>query len=218
MIQFNLLPDVKKEYIKTQRVKRLVINSSIIASAAALAIFLILGSSVYVVQRKSINDLTADIKSNTKTLADIPNITDALTVQSQLNSLSSLHAQKPAASRLFVFLTQVPSQASISNLQVDFTQYSAVVTGNAPNLDVVNTYIDALKFTTYTLAGQASSQRAFSTVVLSSFTRSASTATYSISFNFDPTIFDNANAVTLSVGGLPQMNAQQPSIIFKKGG
>jgi Tfp pilus assembly protein PilN len=218
MIQFNLLPDVKKEYIKTQRIKRLVINSSLIASVAAVSIFLVLASSVYVVQRKNIHDLSADIKTSSRTFEITPDISDTLTVQSQLNSLSKLHEQKPTSSRLFNFLTIVtPDKVTISDVKIDFTQSNITMTGNTPGLDVVNTFVDNLKFTTYTLQGQASAQKAFSTVVLSSFSRSATSATYTVTFNFDPVIFNNANAVTLNVGGQTQSNSQQPSIIFKKG-
>ena len=222
MIQFNLLPDIKKEYIKTQRIKRLVMNASFIASAAALAIFLILASSVYVVQKKSIHDLKNDIDSNTNTFKNIPNISDALTVQSQLGSLSTLHAQKPSASRLFSYLTTLtPNNATISNLKIDFTANTLTIDGNAPGFDVVNTFVDILKFTTYSVQGgtntPATPPHAFSSVVVSTFSRGAASATYEISCSFDPLIFNNANVVTLKVGGNQQQDTQQPSIIFKQG-
>jgi hypothetical protein len=218
MIQFNLLPDVKQEYIKTQHIKRLVIGVSFIAGAASLFIFLLLLSAVYVVQRKNIHDLNNDIQTNSKTLENTPHIADIVTVQSQLNALSSLNAQKPTASRLFGFLAKVtPKQATISDLKIDYTQNTIAMSGNASGLAIVNTFVDALKFTTYTLKGQASTQNAFSTVVLAGFSRSAKSATYLITFNFDPAIFNNAHAVDLNVGAQPQAAAQQPSIIFKKG-
>jgi len=217
MIQFNLLPDVKQEYIKTQRIKRLVIGISLIAGAASLFVFLVLLSSVYVVQRKNINDLTSDIHQDSKTFADMPNIADILTVQTQLNSLSALNAQKPAASRLFSYLTKLtPNQATISDIKVDYALNTIAINGNAPALDVVNTFVDGLKFTTYSVQGQAGSKDAFSTVVLSGFSRNAKSATYSITLSFDPAIFNNANNITLTVGGQAQASAQQPSIIFKK--
>jgi Tfp pilus assembly protein PilN len=216
MIQFNLLPEVKQEYIRTQRTKRLVIGVSFIVGATALSIFLVLIFSVYVVQKKSIHDLSNDIQANSKMLKDTPNIADILTVQNQLNSLSSLNTQKPSTSRVFGFLSQLtPVQATISDLKVDFSQNTMTVNGNAPSLDVVNTFIDGLKFTTYTTVGGSGSKSAFSTVVLANFSRSATSATYSITLNFDPGLFNNANNVTLTVGKQP--SAQQPSVIFKKG-
>lgn len=51
MIQFNLLPDVKIAYIKAQRQKRIVIFASIVASAAATALFVLLFSYANLVQK-----------------------------------------------------------------------------------------------------------------------------------------------------------------------
>lgn len=218
MIQFNLLPDVKQQYIRSQAIKRLVVTISFIAGVAALAILLLALSSVYIVQKKSIHDLGTIIRAKSASLKNTQNITEILTVQGQLNTLSTLHQQEPAASRLFGFLSQLtPTQATISDLKVDYTQNTMTISGNAPGLDVVNTFIDGLKFTTYTVQGSTTPQSAFSTVVLASFSRNAKSATYTITFGFDPTIFNNANAVTLSVGGQAQAAANLPSIIFKKG-
>lgn len=217
MIQFNLLPDVKQQYIKTQRTKRVVIGVSFIASAAVLFIFLVLIATVYGVQKKTIHDLNANIQTNNNTLQHTPNVADILTVQSQLNSLPALNAQKPTASRLFGFLSQLtPQQATISDLKIDYTQNAVTISGNAPSLDVVNTFVDGLKFTTYSLQGQPGTKAAFSTIVLAGFSRNSQSATYSITFNFDPIIFNNADTVILSVGGQTQASSQQPSIIFKK--
>lgn len=217
MIQFNLLPDVKQEYIKAEAMKRLVISVSFIASAASVSVLLLALFSVYIVQKKSINDLNNDIKTNSATLQNTSNISDILTVQSQLNSLSSLHQQKPVASRLFTYLSQLtPKQATISDLRIDYSLNTLTINGNAPSLDVVNTFVDGLKFTTYTTKDVSTQQNAFSTVVLASFSRSAKSATYSITLDFDPAIFNVANDVTLKVGG--QASTQQPSIIFKKEG
>lgn len=218
MIQLNLLPDIKQEFIRTQRVKSLMLAVSLTATAVALGLLALSASAVYLVQRKVISDLNANIKSSSATLSSSPNVSDILTVQSQLDSLSTLNRQKPVASRIFGFLSRLtPQQATISDLRLDYTQDSMTISGNAPSLDVVNAFVDGLKFTNYTLKGSSNSQAAFSTVVLSSFSRNDKSATYSITLNFDPTIFDNANDITLSVGNNSQPT-QQPSIIFKKEG
>lgn len=218
MIQLNLLPDVKQEYIKTQRVKSLVMMVSFTASAVALGILIVMTSTVYLVQRKVISDLSSSIKSSSSTLRGLPNVSDILTVQSQLNSLSTLNGQKPATSRIFGFLSQLtPQQATISDLRIDYVQNAMTISGNAPSLDVVNAFVDGLKFTNYTVKGSNDPKPAFSTVVLASFSRNSKSATYSITLNFDPSIFNNANDVTLTVGSSSQP-AQLPSIIFKKEG
>jgi len=95
MIQFNLLPDVKQAYIKSEHTKRLVIGISAIVSTVALVIFVILVGTVYVVQKKSISDLNSNIQTNSTSLKDTANLTKILTVQSQLNSLATLDSQSP---------------------------------------------------------------------------------------------------------------------------
>ncbi len=216
MIQLNLLPSVKQEFMKAQHTKHVVLTASIVASVVALSVLLIAGSAVYLVQKKVIADLTSNIQSGSDALKNTPHISDILTVQSQLDSLSALNAQKPVTSRVFGYLAQLtPTQATISDLRVDYGLNTIVISGNAPSLDVVNTFVDSLKFTSYSVKGTNGSKPAFSTVVLASFSRTASSATYSVSMNFDPAIFNTADDATLTVG-TPNSPTQQPSIIFKK--
>jgi hypothetical protein len=81
--------------------------------------------------------------------------------------------------------------------------------GTAPSLDVVSTYTDTLKATKYS-SGTDQPQKAFSDVVLSSFGRDDKGATFSITFSFDPPIFDTKNDVKLTVPN--NTDANQSSI------
>src|SRR4051794_9960581 len=103
MIQLNLLPDVKLEYIKAQRSRRLVITTSLLISAGAI-ILLVLLFSVSSLQKKHISDLSKSISKQTTELQQKPQINKILTVQNQLGSLTALHAAKPAAARLVDYL------------------------------------------------------------------------------------------------------------------
>lgn len=217
MIQFNLLPDVKLEYIKTQRTKHVVVVVSLLASAVSLVIFMLLILTVDVWQHKTLNDLSSDIKKTSSQLKSTPDLNKILTVQSQLGSLSTLHSQKPAAQRLFGYLAQVtPDKATISDMTADFTQNTLSIAGKAPSLDVVNTFTDGLKFTRYQVKGSDDKPNAFSNVVLSSFGRSEEGAIYTITLNFDPTIFSNAISVTLDVPNIVTTRSvvEQPSVLF----
>lgn len=217
MIQFNLLPDVKQEYIRAERMKRLMVSVSFVASTAAIVLLVVAFSSVYIAQKKIINDLNDSISTSSRKLKNEPNISDILTVQSQLGSLDTLNNQKPVASRMFGYLSQVtPTQTTISDMRADFVQNTISISGNSPSLDAVNTFIDSLKFTNFTVKGSSDTKPAFSSVVLANFSRSATSATYSITLSFDPTIFNVTDDVTLLVGNQSQ-SAQEPSIIFKKG-
>src|SRR5581483_3376261 len=107
MVQFNLLPDVKLEYVKTQRTKRLLTVVSLIASLASIAILLASVVTVDVVQKKSLNDENNDISRYSAQLRSVPNLNKILTVQNQLSTLTSLHDQKPVTSRLFNYIAEV---------------------------------------------------------------------------------------------------------------
>jgi Tfp pilus assembly protein PilN len=216
MIQFNLLPEVKLEYIKTQRLKRMVIGISLIASAAALVVFIFLLLTVDVFQKKNINDLSKDIVSSSKELKQKPNLSKMLTVQSQLRSLTALHDQKPSTSRLFGFISQLtPTKASISQLKLDMDAGTMSITGNATTLDVVNEFADSLKYTTYKTSQQSdAAQNAFSDVVLTSFDRNDKNASYIIDMTFDPNIFSNADNVELTIN---KTAAEQAASVILKG-
>jgi Tfp pilus assembly protein PilN len=214
MIQFNLLPDVKIEFIKAQRTKRLVMGVSFIAGAVALFIFLFLIVTVDVWQKKSINDLSKDIASNSTQLKQTPNLTKILTVQSQLNSIDTLHDANPVGSRVFGYMNQLtPLQVQVSGLDVDFTASTISVTGTAPSLDVVNSFVDNLKYTTYTTTDSNQTMNAFSSVILSSFGRDSTGASFTITASFDPAIFSNSSQPTLTVNGTAA--AAQSSFIYK---
>ena len=186
MIQFNLLPDVKLEYLRTRRTKRMVISGSLLLSAIALVIFLLLLFTVDVFQKKNMNDLNRDIKTYSTQLQGTTDINKILTIQNQLSVLPSLHDQKAAASRTFGYIQQLtPNNATISNLKLDYTQNAVTITGAAPSLDVVNTFTDTLKFTKYSTTDQSvTGKPAFTNVVLSSFSRDSTNASYTITAAF----------------------------------
>jgi Tfp pilus assembly protein PilN len=217
MIQINLLPDVKMQYLKVRRTQRLVVSISTLLIAASLFIFVLLIGTVDVFQRKNLDDLNHDISTDTHQLQNTPNLNKILTVQNQLQVLTNLHDQKPAATRLFGYLQQItPSSASISQFNIDYTQNTISITGNANSLDIVNAFTDTLKFTTYkNTAG--TDTNAFSSVVLSEFSRSSSGATYTITASFDPLIFNGANNVSLTVPNIISTRSvvEQPTDLFQ---
>lgn len=199
MIQFNLLPDVKIEYVKAQRMKRLVMGVSVIATASALALFLLLLVAVQGVQKQSIKNMDSDIKKYSDQLKSTPDINKILTIQSQLDALNNLHNQKVVASRIFDVVQQTtPSDVTISDHIVDFTANTMSITGAAPTLDKVNTFVDTLKFTKF-VHDDNSTSNAFSSVVLAQFARDDKGSTYTITLNFDPLIFANSEKGTIAI-------------------
>jgi Tfp pilus assembly protein PilN len=223
MIELNLLPDVKLDYIKTQRTRRLVFSISLLVTAAAVVLLaLLLG--VDGLQKKHLSDLNTDITNKTKKLQGEPNINQILTVQNQLNSLTALHADKPAASRVFDDLTALtPATVSINSFTIDFTQQTINITGGADALSSINQYVDTLKYTTYTSGSNSGQSPAFSNVVLSSFGLNSGgqdksqAANYTITLSYDKNIFDITQNVKLTVPNqaVTRPELQQPTDLFK---
>jgi hypothetical protein len=198
MIQFNLLPDVKMEYMKARRTKRLVVAVSIATTATSLVIMAALLMVVLVFQRQYMRDLNKDITEYSKNLQATTDIDKILTVQNQLTSLPALHQDKPDTTRLFTYLKRVtPSAASIASVVVDFEENTMNITGSANSLVTVNEFVDTLKFTDYDY--EHKSERAFSEVVLATFGRADKGASYTLTLKFDPAIFDNTKKVELFV-------------------
>ncbi len=214
MIQFNLLPAVKQEYINARRTKQFVILISFVASAAAIAIMLLLLITVDIVQKKSLSDANSDIKRYSAQLKAIPDLDKILTVQNQLNTLTSLHEQRPVVSRTFTYLSQLtPGTVSISSYAADYTANTMTIAGEASSLDQVNVYADTMKATSYKTDASSTPKKAFNSVVLSSFGRDSKGATYTLSIGFDPAIFSGQNEATLNVPNLVNSAQQQ---LFQK--
>lgn len=228
MIQFNLLPDIKLEYIRMKRLKRLLISMSTLVAASSLMIALVLFGYVNFAQKGHMEDLDRDLTRDANKLTSTKDIDRIITVQNQLASLPALHEGKPAASRLFVYLSQVtPADTSVKSISLDFTTNLVTLSGNAKDLLGVNRYIDTLKFTTYTVEGTKESKKAFSKVLLAGFSAGAggqpdetgalSQAGFQTTFEFDPTIFDNKTKVKLNVPNTITTRSQinNPQALFQ---
>lgn len=216
MAQLNLLPDVKLQYIRAKRQKRLVIGLSALVSAAFLVILIALFVYVRVSQKHYISALTQDINTATDQLKQKPDLDKILTIQNQLGSMPQLHDQKVISSRLFDYLVQAtPNNATISNVDVDFDESTMDIKGNADALSTINQFADAIKFTQFQAPGQTPENgNAFSNVVLKSFNVNSSSIgqngkiSYELQFNFQPIIFAN-------IKNLPSGNTEDKAVSLK---
>lgn len=199
MIQLNLLPDVKVQFVKAKHAKHMVLVVSILAIAISVALLVVM-ISLTMFQKRHISGLNKDIATFEKSLNDTPDLAKILTIQNQLNSLPSLYAKRPVTSRLFPYVEQTtPAEIGISHLAVNFVENTLSIQGTADSLESVNRYVDTIKFTNYTVTGTEVSSKAFLEVVLSSFSRDATAASYTVTLKFDPAIFDGSKEITLSV-------------------
>lgn len=218
MIQFNLLPDVKLRYIKAERQKKLVLTVSTIVTIASIAVLVFLLLTVNVVQRKSINDLDKDIDTIAAQLQSVEDLDKILTVQSQLNSLSTLHDEKVISSRLYDLITRVtPNDTNISSLTIDFSATTLEVSGQVATLALVNKFADSFKFAEYRTSEDAEPAAMFTNVVLTSFSRTAENADYTLTMSFDPVIFSGKEDPELLLRKLTTIrhDVQQPEPLFQ---
>lgn len=203
MIQFNLLPDIKLQYIKAKRIKRTVIVISFLVASISFAVFLFLFIIVRFDQPGHIKRVTEDIQESQAQLEKIPDLNKVLTIQNQLNELPGLHDSKPATGRLFTYITQVtPAEVSIGKTDLDFEENTIIFEGESNAISNINQFVDTLKFTKYQNTSEAldSEPRPFSDVVLAlEVSEGESSVKYTIELKFDPIIFDNNQSIKLVV-------------------
>lgn len=209
-VQFNLIPDVKYEYLKAKRFERATISISIIVVAVCIVVLAALVFFADFKQKHDISGLSSDITNSSRKIQSINGLDKIITIQNQLESLPALYEQDPSTSRIFSYITQLtPPNVTVGDLTLDFTANTMEIKGQAPALSDVNSYTDALKEATYNdKTSGVSSQPAFSSVVLSTFARSDQGATYTIDMSFDPTLFKTDDTIVLTVPkktNLPQV-------------
>lgn len=195
MIQINLLPDVKATYVKAERTKKTVVSFTVILCAVAIGIVGMLGFVAYGAQGIALNQSQQDINKKVNELKSVEDLDKILTIQNQLDSIDTLHDSKPVTTKLFNYLQQTtPVGVRIDTISINFADNTVQVSGNAPNLEVVNKYVDTIKFTQLKKGETPQGEelpRAFSAVVLSSFVKNEEETTYNVSYKFDPSLFDS---------------------------
>lgn len=154
MIEINLIPNVKLEYLKANKQRRMVISISIITAIASVAIVVLLGFYAFGVQ--SIAGVLADnsIKSENEKLMNVEDLSKTLTIQKQLDGLSSQHDAKTVSSRLLdIISTTVPTgknAITIDKITLNTSEKLIEIEGQAPNgyeaLEVFKKTIAQTKF------------------------------------------------------------------------
>lgn len=154
MIEINLIPDVKQEFIRAQRVRTAVISIAIIVTIIAAGVVVLL--ALYVFGGQQLRQLTADnkIEKQNKTLQDVSDINNVLTIQNQLSKLSEMHNNKHIDSRMLDVLAsivpQAPNEVAVSKIAVDSAEGTITIDAQAnngyPALEVFRKTIEATKF------------------------------------------------------------------------
>ncbi|MDB5168442.1 MAG: hypothetical protein JWO55_700 [Candidatus Saccharibacteria bacterium] len=154
MIEINLVPDVKQELINAQRVRTNVVSLSIIVGIGAIGVVVMLAIWVFGVQttRGYVHDKT--IKVESENLLKVPDLSNTLTIQNQLNELLAMHNDKHVSSRIFDVLAAIqppaPNKIAISNVTLDSATKKITFEAQAESaytgLEVFKKTINATKF------------------------------------------------------------------------
>lgn len=110
MIEVNLIPDVKLELIKAQRQQKMVISISILVAIVSLGVVGLLGAYTFGGQTLADSIAQGRIDERAKKLKAIEDLSQTLTLQSQLNRLLEVQNDKNISSRLFDILSVVVPQ------------------------------------------------------------------------------------------------------------
>jgi Tfp pilus assembly protein PilN len=227
MITLNLLPDIKREYLKTRRNKRFIVVVTALVSGGLLV--LVVAGFIYTKfgQAQHADNLKADIDNAVSEIKKTQDLNKILTVNSQLEVLPELHEDKPLSSRLLQYLLVLtPDTVSISEVSIKFSDDEGskiVASGVAKDVADINIFADTLKNATYAIDAESESVNAFSQVAVPSYGSVSDEnggdlgVAFSVETLYDPEIFSGRNPdIKLSVPNITSSRANQetPSLLF----
>lgn len=153
MIEINLVPDVKLEYIRTRVMRNFVVSVSIMAGVAFVGVALLLGV-VYGGQLVMGSAKDKTIKTESTKLLAITDIDKTVTVQRQLSNIEQQHDEKLITSRLFDSIMAInpsaPNQITVSTLKLNPSEKMVTIEGSATSgflaleifkKSLINTYV-----------------------------------------------------------------------------
>lgn len=212
MITLNLLPDIKREFLRSQRVKKLFILGAIMVSGVFVGAVVLLG--LYIGSQKlHLNSVQSDIDESLAALQAQSELSKVVTIQKQLSSLPGLHEANPATDRLLGYLEiVVPVGITLSSVEIDFDEgeNTAILSGAGPDPKAINVFVDTLKNANFNYDGNETPFQPFSDVVLESVSVGEEATSYQISLIFDSKLFDNTvNNGKLTVPNITSSNSVQ---------
>jgi len=144
VIEINLIPDVKRELLRAQRMRAAVISASIITSIIAGGVVVMFLLYIYGVQNVRGAILDGQITSGSKKLAEVEDLSKMVTIQNQLAQISVLNGQKNMDSRLFDVLAGVippdPNGVQISQVTIDAATKTIRIEGQTRGYDSMEVF------------------------------------------------------------------------------
>jgi len=215
MLQVNLLPDVKKEFIKAQHQRNLVMTVCFLSGGVAIGIVVVLGL-IMGGQQLQKGILLGNIDRDKATIQknqDEKQLNEYLTIQNQLSQLDNLKESQAIYSRLFDFLRQL-NPAEPNNIELNSVRMTSSsgeggsielrgTTANFASLDVFKTTLTFATITytdvkgEYGKPGDSVTIPLFTAVVVSQAglaqVGDGSRVSFAITVTYDAAAFDRNN-------------------------
>jgi len=189
MVQINLLPDVKKEYLGAQQSKHAFLIGAILASVVSLAILGLLFAYVQIAQPRHLSNLQSDIDSGIAQMKEVPDSVEMVTVQGALEQLPGLQDKKNITSRLFTYINGVtPRDVSYAEVKLDLTTSTLSLRGDTTDYEQANVLANNLKSAqlTFTENDAENTIKPFTQVVFTNLGRAEQAqTTRNVSFQVD---------------------------------
>lgn len=137
MIQINLIPDVKRDLLRAQLMRNLVIViSAVVAGASALAVVMILG--VIGTQNLLIGSKDKEIETKFSELQKIQDVDATVILQSQLSEIDKIRSASPEMSRLLrqvavAIKTTGSKEVQFTSIKYEPTTYTVTIDGQSDN-------------------------------------------------------------------------------------
>jgi hypothetical protein len=234
MIQLNLLPDIKKEFLRAQKARNTVVSASIVTIIVTVGLTVLAYLYVTFGQQLQISLADGNIDKKSKELHNIAEIDKYLTLQNQLKALPTLHDSKTNYSRIFEYLPQLnpgaPYSINLLTLQVSNDDKTILFSGTSATFEALNVFKDTLanaqvEYKTNAEAQDVTREKLFDKITVDSAAlgrvNNKVLVNFSIKANYKEEIFKSStSAVKVSVPSIQttQSVLQSPKPVFNGGG
>lgn len=198
MIQINLLPDVKQEYLRTQQTKHTVIVGSALISAVVLGVTVLLFVYVQIVQPQYQRVVQNDIDKGIQELKEKPDAQRLVTVQGVLEQMPALKDQQQVISRIFNYLKEfTPRSVAYNQVNLALDTSTITLSGGTVSYEQANVLANNLKSAKMTYRQGDSDQTAspYQNIVFNSLSKAENAndgrpVTFELTFQFNPLLFN----------------------------
>ncbi len=233
MIQLNLLPDLKKDYLNSLRTRNRIVSLMIIVMMASVGVVVVAVGYTYGFQKWQLSEVNGNINKFRTALEKTPDINKYLTIQNQLAVLPSLHADKTIYSRLMDVLPALnpsaPHSVSLSSVSVIEDGTAVSFSGQTPTFEALGVFKDTLAYAVLqyqtTDGGGPVSENLFTDVVIESSGLAAQTEGRRVVFSIRALYNMNAFSTNIASIGVtvPSLQSSQSAdyparSIFREGG